>query len=530
MQCYLAYVEQEAPMNVARAYQEMVDVFAPATEHLQVVIGKLKAPPARKMTHSDVERLIQTDGTELLRLLFQGYIDTHGLGEAEGDVRDASGLLRTHRPREGRALMTLFGQVEVRERQGYGARDESVLYPLDAKLNLPGDKCSFGTRKRVAEECSKVSFEQSVVSVNSTTGAHVAKRQAEQLAQRAATDFEAFYEQGAAPAESLGSILVTSFDQKGIVMRTEDLRDATRKAAEERVHTFATRLSPGEKKDTKRMAAVAAVYTIAPHPRTAEDILTARPIPAEERVLAPRPEHKRVWASVVEDTQNVIQAGFEEALRRDPARAKDWVGLVDGNKDQLRFLRKCMRRFGVTVTIILDFIHVLEYLWKAAHAFYGKGNPAAESWVRRRGLEILRGKAGYVAGGMRRSATLRGLRGRARKKVDRAARYLLKHKRFLRYDEYLAKGYPIATGVIEGVCRHLLVDRLDITGARWGLLGAEAVIKLRALRSSGDFEEYWAFHEAQELRRNHADRYAGGRIPKVHDPLARPRLHLVREA
>jgi len=518
-------------MNVLAGYQdETVDVFAPANDHLQLVIGKLKAPPARRMTHSEVERLIQTDGVELLRLLFQGYIDTHGRGEAKEDVRDASGLLRTHRPREGRALMTLFGEVELRERQGYGARDESVLYPLDGKLNLPPDRCSFGTRKRVAEECSKVSFEQAVLSVNTTTGAHVAKRQAEQLAQRAAADFEAYYEKRSAPTESPGSVLVTTFDQKGIVMRVEDLRDATRKAAEERVHTYATRLSPGEKSDTKRMAAVAAVYTIAPHPRTPDDVMPARPIPADERVPAPRPENKRVWASVVKDSREVIHAGFEEAVRRDPHRTKDWVALVDGNKDQLRFLRRCKRVFGVTVTIILDFIHVLEYLWKAAHAFYGKGNPAAESWVRKRGLEVLRGKAGYVAGGMRRSATLRGLRGRARKRVDRAARYLLKHRAFLRYDEYLAKGYPIATGVIEGACRHLLVDRLDITGARWGLQGAEAVIKLRALRSSGDFEDYWDFHEAQELHRNHAVRYASAHIPKVHDPLARPQLQLVREA
>ena len=322
--------------------------------------------------------------------------------------------------------------------------------------------------------------------------------------------------------------MVTTYDQKGIVVRTEDLREATRKAAEQRAHTYETRLSPGEKQDTKRMAAVAAVYTIAPHVRTPEEILPMRPIPVEDRTPRPKPENKRVWASLVEDSRHVINAGFEEALRRDPGKTKDWVALVDGNRDQLRFLRTCKRRFGVTVTIIMDFIHVLEYLWKAAHAFFGKGNPASEVWVRRRGLEILRGKAGFVAGGMRRSATLRGLRGRARKAVDKAARYLLKHKRYLRYDVYLAKGYPIATGVIEGACRHLLVDRLDITGARWGLLGAEAVIKLRALRSSGDFEEYWSFHESQERHRNHASKYSGGRIPKVHDPLCHPQIHLVR--
>lgn len=517
-------------MNVVSAYQDDVaDVFTPAREQLGEVIARLMAPAARLMTHSEAERLIQTDGLELLRRLFQGYIDSHGLGEAEGEVRDASGLLRTHRPKGGRGLMTLFGEVRVHERQGYGAAEESVLYPLDGKLNLPKDTFSFGTRRRTAEESSKISFDESVATVNTTTGARVAKRQAEQVVQRAATDFEAFYQQREAPQESPGTILVTSFDQKGIVMRTEDLREATRKAAEQSVHTYATRLSPGEKQNRKRMAAVAAAYTIVPHVRTPEDILrAARPTVVENPIVRPKPENKRVWASVVEDCEDVIHAGFEEALRRDPGRAKDWVSLVDGNKDQLRFLRRCVRHFGVTVTIILDFVHVLEYLWKAAHAFHGKGNPACETWVRARGLEILRGKAGYVAGGMRRSATLRGLRGRPRKAVDKAARYLLKHKRYLRYDEYLAKGYPIATGVIEGTCRHLLVDRLDITGARWGLLGAEAVIKLRALRSSGDFDEYWAFHEAQERRRNHESNYAGGCVPKIHDPICSRKLRLVQ--
>lgn len=516
-------------MNVASAYQDdPADVFAPAREHLEEVIARLKAPAARGMSHSEVESLIQTDGREVLRRLFQAYIDSHGLGTAEGDVRDTSGVLRTHRPKAGRNLETLFGEVELRVRQGYGSVEETVLYPLDGKLNLPLDKYSFGTRRRAAVESSKVSFDEAAKSVSETTGAHVAKRQVEELAQRAATDFDAFYRQREAPRDGPGSVLATSFDQKGIIVRTEALREATRKAAEEGVHTYATRLSPGEKQNRKRMAAVAAVYTIAPYVRMPEDILRSRPSAVPDPAVRPRPEHKRVWASVVDDCEDVIRAGFAEALRRDPNKEKEWVSLVDGNRDQLRFIRRCVRRLGVTTTIILDFVHVLEYLWQAAHAFYGKGNPACEAWVRTRGLEILRGKAGYVAGGMRRSATLRGLRGAQRKAVNKAARYLMKNKRYLHYHEYLAKGYPIATGVIEGTCRHLLIDRLDITGARWGLMGAEAVIKLRALRSSSDFEEYWAFHEEQERRRNHASKYAGGRIPRIQDPLSPPRLRLVR--
>ena len=119
---------------------------------------------------------------------------------------------------------------------------------------------------------------------------------------------------------------------------------------------------------------------------------------------------------------------------------------------------------------------------------------------------------------MRRSATKRGLTGTRREPIDRCANYLLRLKDFLRYDEYLASGFPIATGVIEGACRYLVKDRMDITGARWTVAGAEAVLRLRALRASGDFDEYWAFHEACHHKTTHLDRYADATIPQAVDP------------
>jgi hypothetical protein len=120
-----------------------------------------------------------------------------------------------------------------------------------------------------------------------------------------------------------------------------------------------------------------------------------------------------------------------------------------------------------------------------------------------------------MAGGMRRSATLRELSADVRKPVDTCASYLINHAPYLCYDRYLAQGLPVATGVIEGACRHLVKDRMDVTGARWSLTGAEAVLRLRALKSSHDFEEYWTFHEACEYERNHKNLYAGGKVPAV---------------
>ena len=132
---------------------------------------------------------------------------------------------------------------------------------------------------------------------------------------------------------------------------------------------------------------------------------------------------------------------------------------------------------------------------------------------------------------MRREATVNKLPTGKRTAVDDCADYLQKYAEYLHYDAYLAAGYPIASGVVEGACRYLVRDRMELTGARWRLHAAEAVLKLRALRASGDFDAYWTFHEAREKTRTHASRYADGVIPSVTSPApaaVRPRLRRVQ--
>lgn len=509
--------------------------FFDADEKYLEIKSHLTSAQALAMEESTLEKWLETDGRELLRRLLQGHIDLRAglerdVGRADPIVgRD--GVERTHERSSERGLMTIFGPVRV-PRIEHGGRGLTSLHPLDAELNLPADSFSFCVRRRCAEEASKNSFDESTASVASTTGALVAKRQVEELTVRAAADFEEFYAGRAAMPdhEISGDILVISVDGKGVVMRHEDLRPATKAAAEKGKHKLEHRLSKGEKGNRKRMAMVAAVYTIAAFIRSPEDIvrdLSAVRVPVPSR---PKPEFKRVWASLVKSPRKVVREAFEEALRRDPMRRRTWVALSDGNKTQIKELRRAARKFGVKLVLVVDLIHVLEYLWKATTAFNKEGTPEAERWVSERLLEVLRGKAGLVAGGIRRSATRRGLSNEDRRSADACAKYLRKYKRLLRYDEFLARGLPIATGVIEGACRHLIADRMDITGARWRLLRAEAVLRLRALRSSGDFDEYWAFHQAKERARNHTSRYAAEIIPPLRGSACktgRNRLRLV---
>jgi hypothetical protein len=245
------------------------------------------------------------------------------------------------------------------------------------------------------------------------------------------------------------------------------------------------------------------------------------PVTEAERSLAkagPSAKNKWLTASVVEDAAAVVGQLFEEAQRRDPSHTREWVALVDGNNHQIERIQTEACSRGAQVAIVIDFVHVLEYLWKAAWSLHKEGDPAAEEWVHHQALKILQGKATRVAGQIRRQASNAGLSPPKRAGADVCATYLTNKATHLDYPTALTNGWPIATGVIEGACRHLVKDRMDLTGARWGLDGAEAILKIRALRSNDDFEEYWRYHLAQEQQRVHLSRYADSTIPRAARP------------
>ena len=266
-------------------------------------------------------------------------------------------------------------------RVGYSTQkpDVSALYPADGKLNLPPDKYSDGLRRRVAEEAAKVSFSETSSTIAATTGGAVGQRQCEEVTVKVASDFEEFYAQRSLnqPAAT-NDLLVLTSDGKGIVMPSEDLREATAQAAQKSSSARKTRLSPGH--GAKRMATVASVYHVPRYQRRAEDII---------------------------------------GDQRDPQQQQDWVVLVDGEVHQLKTIKAMAQKQGIELTIVLDFIHVLEDLWKAAYCFCPSGSETAEAWVQERALPILHGLASDVAAGIRRSATLQKLSPKTRENADK---------------------------------------------------------------------------------------------------------------
>jgi hypothetical protein len=304
----------------------VADPFVAANQAYATITQFLRSQEAWQVKHSDLERQLEVMGRELMQKLLQAHFDLRQPGEAKEPVQDAHGTTLKPTATHTRSLESIFGTVEV-TRTGYRGEGTASLHPLDGALNLPPEKYSLEVRRRVAIEASKRAFDEGVKTLEAFTGAHVPKRQFEELVIRAAQDFEAFYadrQKRARADPHPGAVLVLTVDGKGVVMRPEDLREATQRAAAKRVKTFTARLGRGRRLHAKRMASVAAIYSVERWARKPEDILPPSEMPYETPVR-PRPEHKRVWASLADSTEEVIRAMLAEAVHRDPKRKKAFL-------------------------------------------------------------------------------------------------------------------------------------------------------------------------------------------------------------
>lgn len=494
------------------------DCFESAEEKFFEMTDFLKDRESQNLDLSALENFLQREGRELSRRLLTAHLKDRGVGDVGPGVVGADGIRRSHKRIGIRKLKTLFGEIKIR-RVGYSARKVSSLFPLDGMLNLPTTDVSYDLQKHLVLETVRSSFDESAESVERWTGVRIAKGRIRNIIIDAARDFEAFYSPRnvrEGDAEQAPPLVILTSDGKGIFMRHEDLREATKKrAGRDRDDRKNGKFAKGRKANSKRMATVASVYETDRFVRKPGDVgreFFSKP-DSLKRTDRPSPKAKRVWASLEKAGEETIREVFDEALRRDPLNEREWVVLVDGDHSQIRKFKKFSRMFGVSLTIVCDIIHVLKYVWKAGKALNDEKTLCR--WVSGKSHQILEGKSSLAASAMRRSATNRKLGKTARKPVDACAKYLLSHSAHLRYDEYLGKGYPIATGVIEGACRHLVSDRMEITGARWGLKGADALLKLRSVKISGDFPSYWRFHEQKQYERHYESLYLNPSILEI---------------
>jgi hypothetical protein len=501
-------------MTMAAQSIAFVDHFAAAREGLEVVFRQLTE--AGTSHHVTLGKVL-TEGLERVgALAYQGHLDALFERECQ-EIQDWERPEGAEVRARTRHMENEFGRMTVRRHGVKRVDEKEARFPMDQHLSLPPELYALSLREQIADAAVEASFDRSVERVDRATAGHVPKRQAEQEVIRAAADFETFYATRAPPANdtlSAKALQVMSADGKGVTMRPEALREATRKAAAEadadaiRGDPMASRKA---RRSDKRMAVVTAVWEQEPHKRTAKDVLDRLRRDPEGRKRkprsdkAPKPQNKRVAASVVKSHAEGIAGMFDESVRRNPAGRRRNVVLIDGDDKQRENVEAEAQKRAMSITIVLDVIHVIHYLWTIALLLCGGVHRDADAWVGHVLVQLLTRHPLDVIATIRQTATNRRLNDPDRAALNDAVEYLRKNSLYIHYAQFLADGLPIATGVIEGACRYLVQDRLGITGARWGLAGAEAVLKLRAVRTSGDWDNYWAFHLQQEHARNYPD-------------------------
>jgi hypothetical protein len=465
------------------------DDATPAALEFALLEAWLASSAALRLPLHQIESQQESKGREVQRLLLQAHLQQRAYGDVGPALRvqqDGGQLLYTHRRIRTRCLKTIFGPVQI-ARMGYCRPGASTIYPLDQTLVLPERSFSYELQRRLIRAAVHNPFHESVEAIAELTGVAVPKRSLENILRDAARDFDAFYQERI-PEPATGSILVAAIDGKGIPMiKPEGEQPSARR-------------TKGKKANRKRMATVAAVFTRAPWVRTPEQVVKNLfhlcGSAAGDRQTPPHPENKRVWASLLKGKTAVIQEVAQEMLRRDPGGSKTRVAITDGER-ALQILVE--QKLGIT--LVLDLLHVLEKLWKAAYMFHPEGSLEAELWVADRALRILFGEVSQVVKGLRQSITKRRLSGAKRKTLSDVANYLYRNRRRMRYDEYLAQGLPIASGPVEGACKNLIKDRMERSGMRWTEGMAEAIVQLRAIYLSGDFDRYWSFHIEKDQSR-----------------------------
>jgi hypothetical protein len=423
------------------------------------------------------------------------YFAQRGTGDAGPAITRADGeMLPREKPLRGRDYFSIFGKFKV-ARTCYRMPGKPGIFPLDAQVNLPERCYSYFLQEWMTVFAVEHPFQESAGFFAQLFDLEVAESVVMEVAQEAPQDYEDFYAQRPlSPEDTAGELLVVSFDGKGVPMLKEEAAKLKAK------------LGTGEKRQKKK-ALVGVSYTVDPKPRAPEALAELLVDPEAARARrprdyvtddAPRAQQVRRVASLGRTKPQVMELIKADAERRDPQHRKPLVILLDGALGLWRLAPQLFKPWK-RVTCVLDILHVVGYLWSAANALFGEQSKAGKRWVQQKLTAMLRGRVGYVIGGLRQILTKQRLRKSVRETLAKVITFFHNHRRWMQYDAYLAAGLPIGTGVVESACGSVVKHRMEGEGKRWSLAGAEAILTLRSLKKShdNDLRDYWRFHARQ---------------------------------
>jgi len=431
----------------------------------------------------------------------KGYFAEKGTGDI-GDVlqlEDGTTLKKEKRLLE-KNYFSVFGKLAV-PRACYRSNCIDGVMPLDAQAGLPERSYSYLLQEWMDVLSIRDSFLEGSVTLGKLLGCGLSASRFEVVGRESAGSYDEFYKNKEAPIpESEGEIHTIGFDGKGVpVIKSEAAK-------------IQSRLGKGEKRQKTKEAIVGVSYSIDPKVRTPEEVAENLVYPENARakreaakkkgVKSPpqtRAKNPRRIASLKRSKEEVMKEIITDAKKRTPHSKRPLVAVMDGALSLWTLLTSLLE--GMNWVGILDIIHVTEYLWKVGNALYGENTDEGKKWVYDHLLAIVQGRVGRVIGGLKQVLNKRKLKKSQHKALQDAISYFENHRQWMRYDDYLAAGYPIGSGVVESTCGHTVKSRMEGTGRRWSIKGAESILLLRSVYTSNDWDTYWHAHRKLEQKR-----------------------------
>ncbi|MCP5007612.1 MAG: ISKra4 family transposase [Planctomycetes bacterium] len=446
----------------------------------EVLKGEMRE--AHKIEATIFKRLMEL-GLLLLRLFFAHQ----NQGNYGRTLKTAQGIARRGKVSEN-SYFSIFGKVKV-NRYLYHIGDESFA-PLDILLNLPKRCYSYFLSEIVNLLDSKEAYREAVKFLGELFGLKLSVSALETISGESALIYEEYYKvKNSLPRPSKKEdFTVVSFDGKGVPMIKKEAKK------------IKGRQGKGEKRQKKKEALVGVNYTINAHERTAEEVASTLVFPerkkgTKEKRGTEKAENIRYIASVEKPKKEVMKEMKAEVKDEDFSE-EPLLCLMDGSGYLWRIFEKVFKDIDKKV-LIIDIIHVLEYIWLIAHIKYKEGSSEAKQYVHEKLFLVLQGKVACFIIELEKEKLSGCWKESHKKTFLKVITYLKNNKKYMKYDHYLSEGYPIGTGVVESACGHVVKNRMEISGARWGIKGAEAILRLRSLVKSNDWDDYWEFFTTQ---------------------------------
>jgi len=461
-------------------------IVAQIQQDMQALMSYVTGPETATQTAYTVEltlfRRLLALGAALLRLFFLARAASRPTAPTSPD----RSVLDYHDQRMT-TYLSVFGKLRF-PRHYFIAAGQAGCCPLDADLSLPARCYSDLLREWTDYDATDGAYRETADTIRRILGLELSIQALETNVREDAQDVAAFYAQppSATDPAATGTILVVQADGKGVPMVQPPGAEVP------------LRLGKGQKRTKKKEAIVTSLYTIAPYVRTPHDVRAA--LLHEERradhPTRPLPVGKETRATLAGKAA-AMQLLQQRAAQRDGGHIRARVALTDGAES----LQQHMTSTFPAYTLILDIIHASEYVWDSATALLGESNPARTAWVAAKLDLILAGQTDTVISQLSQEAARSTWSAAQRQTIERTIGYYERNLAYMRYEHYLAQGWPIGTGVVEGACGHLVKDRMEQAGMRWTQDGAQAMLDLRAVRINGDWDAYWQFHRQQQHHR-----------------------------